>query len=133
MRRDELRALVEQEKRLHTQMLQLDETARNEKRSFTAEEQEQFDKLCVDFESTRETRTRAERLWVQERDVEKTMATPIEKRIGDAGDAPLRSWSGRSSATAAGATRTSRSTAPRSGTTSARATSPTSTSRSIAR
>src|SRR3954464_802728 len=87
MRRDELRALVEQEKRLHTQMLQLDESARAEKRSFTAEEQEQFDKLVTDFESTRETRTRAEKLWVQEREVESTLSTPIEKRIGDPHDA----------------------------------------------
>jgi HK97 family phage major capsid protein len=87
MRRDELRELAEQEKRLHTQMLQLDEDARKEKRSFTAEEQEQFDKLCTDFESTRETRTRAEKLFVQEREVESTLGTPIEKRVGDFGDA----------------------------------------------
>jgi HK97 family phage major capsid protein len=87
MRRDELRELAEQEKRLHTQMLQLDEDARKEKRSFTAEEQEQFDKLCTDFESIRETRTRAEKLFVQEREVESTLGTPIEKRVGDFGDA----------------------------------------------
>jgi HK97 family phage major capsid protein len=88
MRRDELRDLAEQEKRLHSQMLQLDEDARKEKRSFTAEEQEQFDKLCTDFESVRETRTRAEKLFVQDRDVAQTLGTPIEKRVGDFADAP---------------------------------------------
>ncbi len=94
MRRDELRELAEQEKRLHTQMLQLDEDARKEKRSFTAEEQEQFDKLCADFEATRETRTRAEKLFVQEREVDSTLGTPIEKRVGDFADAPtsFKEW-----------------------------------------
>jgi HK97 family phage major capsid protein len=88
MRRDDLRALAEQEKRLHSEMLQLDETARTEKRSFTAEEQGKFDKLCEELESTRETRTRGEKLMLQDREIEKTISTPLEKRIGDMGDAP---------------------------------------------
>jgi HK97 family phage major capsid protein len=89
MRRDELRALAEQEKRLHAEMLQLNDSALHEKRSFTAEEQEKFDKLCEDFEQTRETRSRGEKLFLQDRDIEKTLATPLEKRIGDTGDAPM--------------------------------------------
>lgn len=89
MRRDDIRRLTEQRKSVHAQMMQLNEGAEKEKRSFTAEETEQFDKLATEFEELHDREQRAVKLFMQDREVEKTGATPLEKRIGDGGDAPM--------------------------------------------
>jgi len=88
MRRDDIRRLTEQRKQVFADMRKLNEGAEQEKRSFTAEENEQFDKLSTEFEELKEREERASKLFIQEREVEKIMATPLEKRIGDDGDAP---------------------------------------------
>jgi HK97 family phage major capsid protein len=88
MRRDDIRRLSEQRASVFAQMHKLNETSEKENRSLSAEETEQFDKMASDFEELKEREERATKLFMQERDVEKTMATPIEKRIGDAGDGP---------------------------------------------
>lgn len=88
MRRDDIRRLTEQRKSVHTAMLKLNEDAEKESRSLTAEENEQFDKMASEFEELREREERAVKLFMQDREVDKTAGTPLEKRIGDGGDAP---------------------------------------------
>jgi HK97 family phage major capsid protein len=88
MRRDDIRRLTEQRKSVFAQMTKLNETAEHENRSLNTEESEKFDKMATEFEELREREERAARLFIQEREVEKTSSTPLEKRIGDDGDAP---------------------------------------------
>jgi HK97 family phage major capsid protein len=57
MRQDDIRDLREQRKRIHKQMLDLNEAAEKEARDMTAEEAEQFDKMSNEFEEL-ETRIR---------------------------------------------------------------------------
>jgi HK97 family phage major capsid protein len=89
MRRDDLRRLAEQEAHLHAEALKLNDDAEKEQRNLSADEQEKFDKMMTEIEDLRERRSRGEKLFLQEREVEKTLATPLEKRIGDEGDAPV--------------------------------------------
>jgi HK97 family phage major capsid protein len=86
MRRDDIRRLTEQRKSVFAQMHKLNEDAEKENRSLSGEESEQFDKLATEFEELKDREERATKLFVQEREVEKMVSTPIEKRIGD-GDA----------------------------------------------
>jgi HK97 family phage major capsid protein len=88
MRRDDIRRLTEQRKSIHAQMVALNEPTLAEKRSLTAEEQQQYDKLESEFEEIWNTEQRSTKLFMQENEVERTSATPLEKRIGDGGDAP---------------------------------------------
>ncbi len=82
MRRDDVRALVEQQANIHADMLGLEKTSREENRSLTAEEQEQFDKMVTDFEQVQEQRSRAEKLFAQDQMVQSALHQPIEKRTG---------------------------------------------------
>src|SRR3982750_1940430 len=82
MRRDDIRRLSEQRKSIHSQMLQLNEVAEKEQRSFSSDEQEKFDKMATDFEEIQDREERAVKLFMQDREVEKTVGTPIEKRVG---------------------------------------------------
>lgn len=88
MRRDDLRRLAEQEAHLHAELVQLNDLAEKEQRNLSADEQEKFDKMMTEVGDLRERRSRGEKLFLQEREVEKTLSTPLEKRIGDEGDAP---------------------------------------------
>jgi HK97 family phage major capsid protein len=88
MRRDDIRRLTEQRKSVFAQMHKLNEDAEKENRSLSAEENEQFEKMATEFEELKEREERATKLFMQEREVEQTTNTPIEKRIGDEGDAP---------------------------------------------
>lgn len=88
MRRDELRRLAEQEAQLHAELVQLNDLAEKEERNFSSDENEKFEKMMVDLGDLRERRSRGEKLFLQEREVEQTLSTPLEKRIGDEGDAP---------------------------------------------
>lgn len=83
MRRDDIRRLTEQRKSVFAAMQKLNEDAEKENRSLSAEENEQFDKMATEFEELKEREERATRLFVQEREVEKTAGTPIETRVGD--------------------------------------------------
>src|SRR4051812_28758854 len=82
MRRDDIRRLTEQRKSVFAQMQKLNETAEKENRSLTAEENEQFETMGSEFEQLKDREERATKLFMQEREVEKISATPIEKRIG---------------------------------------------------
>ncbi len=88
MRRDDIRRLTEQRKSVFTAMHKLNESAEKENRSLSGEESEQFDKMATEFEDLQQREDRATKLFMQEREVEKTAGTPLEKRIGDDGDAP---------------------------------------------
>lgn len=88
MRRDDIRRLTEQRKSVHTAMLQLNEAAEKESRSLTGEENEQFEKMAAEFEELQAREERAVKLFMQDREVDKTSGTPLEKRIGDDGDSP---------------------------------------------
>jgi HK97 family phage major capsid protein len=88
MRRDDIRRLTEQRKSVHTAMLQLNESAEKESRSLTSEENEQFEKMATEFEELQAREERAVKLFMQDREVDKTSGTPLEQRIGDNGDAP---------------------------------------------
>lgn len=88
MRRDDIRRLSEQRKQVFATMHKLNESAEHEKRNLTAEETEQFEKMATEFEELKDREERGLKLFMQEREVEKTTATPLEKRIGDDGDAP---------------------------------------------
>jgi HK97 family phage major capsid protein len=88
VRRDDIRALTEQRKRIHAKMLELNESAHKENRNLNSEEQESFDKMATEMEDLHDRETRAIRLFQQDRDVEHDVGSPLEKRIGDDGDAP---------------------------------------------
>ncbi|MBA3688481.1 MAG: phage major capsid protein [Chloroflexi bacterium] len=88
MRRDELRKLAEQEAALQAKAVELHESAEKEQRNLSGEEQESFEKILHDIDDVRERRTRGEKLFAAQREVDQTLTTPIEKRIGDGGDAP---------------------------------------------
>jgi HK97 family phage major capsid protein len=88
MRRDEIRAITESRARVLAQMRELDAKATEEKRNaFSAEEQEQYDKLATEFEELGDKEQRSLALYQQEREVEKSLASPIEKRVGIEQDA----------------------------------------------
>jgi HK97 family phage major capsid protein len=89
MRKDEPRRLAEEQAHLHAEMLALNDAAVQEKRKMTAEEREQYDKMVADFEALAETRAEAERLIVQDREMQRVLNTPLEQRV--AGSAPAGS------------------------------------------
>jgi len=86
MRRDDVRRLAEQEASLHADLLELNGTAEKENRNLSAEEQEKFDKMMADVGEIRERRSRAEQLLVQDREVQRTLTTPVEQRVAGAGE-----------------------------------------------
>lgn len=85
MRRDDIRRLTEQRKSVFAQMHKLNEDAEKESRSLTGEESEQFEKMTTEFEELKEREERGLKLFMQEREVEATTGTALEKRIGDDG------------------------------------------------
>jgi HK97 family phage major capsid protein len=88
MRRDDVRRLAEQEAHLHAELLELNGNAEKEERNLTAEESERFDKMMGDIAELRSRRDRAEKLLVQDREVQKTLTTPMEQRVGTDLDVP---------------------------------------------
>src|SRR3954452_7114109 len=88
MRRDDIRRLSEQRKTVFATMHKLNEDAEKENRSLSAEENEQFEKMAGEFEELKDREERATKLFMQGREVEQTLTTPPEKRIGDDGDSP---------------------------------------------
>ena len=94
MRRDDIRALHEQRAHIHSEMLATVGKAEEEKRDFTAEEQEAFNKLATDFEGLEQRARRAEQIYRQDSDVQKALTSPIELRVGLEDEAPtsLQGW-----------------------------------------
>ena len=82
MRRDDLRGLAERAAHIHADMIALNKTSVEEKRSFTAEEQEQYDRMRSEFEEVNEQRRRGEELFAQDQSVQHALHTPVEKRTG---------------------------------------------------
>ena len=83
MRRDDVTALMEQRKHLHSEMLAFNATAETEGRDLTAEEKEKFDNMSDEFRSLRERETRGMELIAQDREVEKSLGTSIDLRMGE--------------------------------------------------
>lgn len=95
MRRDDVRRLAEQEASLHASLLELNGKAEKENRNLSAEEQQEFDRMIGEVDEIRERRSRAEKLLVQDREVQHTLNTPIEQRVagsGDKGAETLAEW-----------------------------------------
>jgi len=89
MRSDDIRALHEQRASLHAEMVGMSQEAEKNEKDFTAEQKEKFDGLVADFEEVRSRAERAEMLFKQEREVNKVINTPIERRIGDTEEVPM--------------------------------------------
>jgi HK97 family phage major capsid protein len=92
MRKDEILALHEKRANIHHEMRQLAETANEEDRDLTAEEQESYHKMANEFEELEHRARREETLYAQEREVQATLATPIEKRVGEDQDGAPESF-----------------------------------------
>jgi HK97 family phage major capsid protein len=95
MRRDDVRRLAEEQKSVHADMLSLNGEALKESRNLSGEEQEKYENLEKRFEELAEMRTRAEQALVRDRDVERTLNTPIEQRVagsGEGGAESLAEW-----------------------------------------
>jgi HK97 family phage major capsid protein len=67
-------------------LLELNGIAEKENRNLTGEEQEKFEKLMTDVEDVRERRSRAEKLLVQDREIQHTLNTPVEQRVAGSGE-----------------------------------------------
>jgi HK97 family phage major capsid protein len=89
MRRDDIRRLHEQRANLHGEMRSLVEKAEKEDRALTGEETEQLDKMTADFEELRSRAQMAEKIFLQEQEVDKAIHSPLELRVDEDGDIPL--------------------------------------------
>jgi HK97 family phage major capsid protein len=88
IRRDDVLALKEQRAHLLTSMQEKFAVTLGEQRDFTAEEQEEYDKMESEFRSTTQRWQRAEELYNQEKEVRQALDTPIEFRVADGDDVP---------------------------------------------
>lgn len=89
MRRDDILALKEQRASLHKEMVDLFGAAEGEQREFTAEEAEKYDKMEGEFRSLTKRWEQAEELFNREKEVQRSLDTPIELRVQDGDDVPL--------------------------------------------
>ena len=83
MRRDDILALKEERASLHQEMIALFSQAEGEKREFSAEESQQYDKMEADFRSLTQRWETAERLYKEDQEVQKSLNTPLELRVAD--------------------------------------------------
>lgn len=88
MRRDDILALKEQRAGLHKEMIELFGHAEGEQRDFSAEESEKYDKMEADFRSMTERLERAETLYKEQSEVDRSLNTPLELRVADRDDLP---------------------------------------------
>lgn len=88
MRRDDILALKEQRAGVHKEMLEKFAVAEGDGREFTAEEAAEYDKLEADFRNLTQRWEKAEELYNQEKEVKKSLDTPIELRVADDDDVP---------------------------------------------
>jgi len=89
MRRDDILALKEQRASIHKQMVDKFAVAEGEGREFTAEESAEYDKMEADFRSLTDRWQRAEELFNAQKEVQKSLDTPIELRVADGDDVPM--------------------------------------------
>lgn len=83
MRKDDIRALHEKRANVHHQMMVMVDKAEEEGRDLVGEDLEAYEKMTGEFEELEARARRAEQMYAQEREVQQTMATPIEKRVGE--------------------------------------------------
>jgi HK97 family phage major capsid protein len=88
MRRDDILALKEQRASLHKELTDAIATSEAEGRDLTAEEAEKYDKTEAEFRSLTTRWQRAETLYNQEKEVARSLETPIELRVTDDDDVP---------------------------------------------
>src|SRR4051794_35016399 len=88
MRRDDILSLKEKRAHLHKEMVDLFAVAQGDEREFTAEENEQYDKMEEEFRSLTKKWQTAEELFNQEKEVQRSLETPIELRVSDDDDVP---------------------------------------------
>jgi HK97 family phage major capsid protein len=89
VRRDEILNLKEQRAGLHKQMLDKFAVAEGENREFTAEEAQEYDALEQEFRSLTERWQKAEELYNTQKEVQRSLDTPIELRVADNDDVPI--------------------------------------------
>jgi HK97 family phage major capsid protein len=88
MRRDDILALKEQRATVHKQMTDKFAAAEGEGREFTAEEAQEYDTLESEFRSLTQRWQKAEELYNSQKEVQRSLETPIDLRINDDDDVP---------------------------------------------
>jgi HK97 family phage major capsid protein len=88
MRRDDILGMKEKRATLHKEMVDLFGVAQGEERTFTAEEQQQYDKMEEEFRSLTKDWERAEDLYKQEKEVKSSLERPIDLKLGPDDDVP---------------------------------------------
>jgi HK97 family phage major capsid protein len=88
MRRDDILALKEQRATVHKQMTDKFAAAEGEGREFTAEEAQEYDTLESEFRSLTQRWRKAEELYNSQKEVQRSLETPIDLRINDDDDVP---------------------------------------------
>lgn len=89
MRRDDILSLKEQRAHLHQEMLDKFAVAEGEGREFTAEESAEYDKMEGEFRSLTGRWQKAEELFNTEKEVKRSLETPIEFRIEPGDEVPI--------------------------------------------
>jgi HK97 family phage major capsid protein len=89
MRRDDILSLKEKRAHLHKEMIDLFAVAEGDQREFTAEEAEQYDKMEGEFRSLTKRWEQAEELYNRDKEVKKSLETPIELRATGEDEVPL--------------------------------------------
>ena len=94
MRRDDILALKEQRAVLLSDMQGMVTAAEGDSRDLTAEEREEYENKEGEFRSLTERWQRAEELYLQEKEVKRSLETPLELAVIDDGDVPrtLSEW-----------------------------------------
>jgi HK97 family phage major capsid protein len=88
MRRDDILSLKEKRAHLHKEMIDLFAVAEGEEREFTAEETEKYDKMESEFRNLTERWQKAEELYNQEKEVKRSLDTPVDLRVNEDDDVP---------------------------------------------
>jgi HK97 family phage major capsid protein len=88
MRRDDILALKEQRAHLLTEMQEIAAKTESENRDFTAEEQQEFERKEDEFRTLTTRWQRAEELYMQEKEVKRSLETPVDLAIDVDGDVP---------------------------------------------
>jgi HK97 family phage major capsid protein len=88
MRRDDILALKEQRATVHKQMTDKFAAAEGEGREFTAEDAQEYDTLESEFRSLTQRWRKAEELYNSQKEVQRSLETPIDLRINDDDDVP---------------------------------------------
>jgi HK97 family phage major capsid protein len=89
MRRDDILSMKEKRAHLHKEMVDLfGQTQGEEPRVFSAEEQQEYDRMEEEFRSLTTQWEKAEELYNQEKEVKRSLDTPVDLRISDDDDVP---------------------------------------------